>query len=832
MNSFRRPAACLTLAMFAALALRAEGNKAPSTDEEAAKTEFAVSLAGFEDAGEFSLFVNEDRLGTCAFQWKKDGSFTSSFALTMAGQTVRTETALTPDARGVWKSISVKAPTGLVTAERDGCLLRREFRGEKSTGRLNPVAYPYDNYMPALLSVLLKAYDVDKKGKQAFTLFAIPGACVDATLEWKSAEERRVGGRDTLFQLYTLVLSGIDIILWADASGRVVLEDVPIQKAYFARKGYESLAVKPQDDPLLSKASFDVDTTSDIMVPMRDGVRLATDLYLPKGALKSPLVFIRTPYGKRMGETSGRYWARRGYACAIQDCRGRFASQGKWTPFFNEADDGYDAVEWLAARPWCTGKVGMIGGSYVGWVQWWAASRKPPHLTTIIPNVAPPDPHFNIPYERGAFFLLGAAWWAKILESNATADLSGAAMLEVNDSDYAKILATLPVIELDKVLLGKENPYWRSWIQHPDRDAFWKSANFSDGLKGVKIPVFHQSGWFDGDGIGTKLNYLKLKDAGSSVQKMVVGPWGHTDRASRQLGDRDFGPGALLDLEREYLRWFDHYLKGVDNGIDKGPLVSLFVMGANAWKTGNVYPLEGTRFEKLYLSSGGRANTGKGDGTLVWEPGKSPAEKDAYVYDPGDPTPDPEFVPPKSKEERVKQVFSDEELRSEAKGYHRKTTDTRADILVYETPALEKPLTICGPLSAVLYASTSAKDTDWYVSLSQVDPGGEIISLCRGKIRARYRRSLEKPELLAPGEVEAYQLDLWHTGITFPAGSRVRVEVASALFPSFSRNLNTGGRNEMETAFVKADQVVFHSARYPSHVLLPVVETPAKPVEK
>ena len=145
----------------------------------------------------------------------------------------------------------------------------------------------------------------------------------------------------------------------------------------------------------------------------------------------------------------------------------------------------------------------MIGGSYVGWVQWWAAAAKPPHLTTIIPNVAPPDPHYNIPYEYGAFFLLGSIWWSQILESNATADLSGKAMADVGSSDYSKILTTLPVIDLDKVLIGKKNAYWRAWIEHPDDDAYWARADFLDKLKDVNIPVFHQSGWFDGDGIGT-----------------------------------------------------------------------------------------------------------------------------------------------------------------------------------------------------------------------------------------------------------------------------------------------------------------------------------------
>ena len=259
----------------------------------------------------------------------------------------------------------------------------------------------------------------------------------------------------------------------------------------------------------------------------------------------------------------------------------------------------------------------MIGGSYVGWVQWWAARERPPHLVTIIPNVSPPDPFYNLPYEHGAFFTWGAIWWADILESNATADISGAALGTIGDKKYGQLLKGLPVIDLDKTVLGKVNPYWRTWIEHPVDDAYWARANFLDQLKNVNIPAFHQSGWYDGDGIGTKLNYLAMKAAGHANQKLIVGPWGHTDQATRRIGDRDFGPQAVIDLQRDYLRWFDYWLKGVDNGILKEPLVKIFVMGSNKWLEGNTYPLPDTQFQKWYLASGGHANTSKGDGRLT-----------------------------------------------------------------------------------------------------------------------------------------------------------------------------------------------------------------------
>jgi len=289
----------------------------------------------------------------------------------------------------------------------------------------------------------------------------------------------------------------------------------------------------------------------------------------------------------------------------------------------------------------------MIGGSYVGWVQWWAASsERPLHLVTIIPNVAPPDPFYNIPYEHGAFFIFGAIWWADVLESKTTGDLSGIALSKIGEKKYGQMLRALPVIDLDKAVLGKENPYWRQWIGHRVDDAWWAQADFLHKLKDVNIPAFHQSGWFDGD--GTKLNYLQMKEYRHANQKLTIGPWGHTDTASRKLGDRDFGPQVIIDLQR--------------GRVTKEPLVSIFVMGTNQWLHGNRYPLPETKFTKLYFSGAGKANTSKGDGRLTFDEPTAGAPADKYVCDPGDPTPDPDFY--ETTEEQDKQVRSaDEEER-------------------------------------------------------------------------------------------------------------------------------------------------------------------------
>ena len=244
-------------------------------------------------------------------------------------------------------------------------------------------------------------------------------------------------------------------------------------------------------------------------------------------------------------------------------------------------------------------------------------------------------------------------------------------------------------------------------------------------------------------------------------------------------------------------------------------------MGSNKWLHGQTYPLEITRPQKLYLASAGKANTAKGDGKLTFDAPAADMPADHYTYDPGDPTPDPRFY--EESEENQKKVRSAIERKSEAAAWHQKLTEERKDILVYLTEPLAKPLTFAGPVSAVLYASSSARDTDWFISLSEVDNGGKIFPLGQGKVRARFRKSMKTPEMLKPNEICEYTLDLWHTGITIPAGSRLRIEVASAAFPLFSRNLNTGGHNEIETKYVAAQQVIYHNQRYPSHILLPVI---------
>lgn len=806
--------------------LAAAQNPQPASSEPAG---LPVSFAGFSDAGTFHLYKNEDIIVTSRFVWETNGRFETHNSLAMAGQKVDFSFRYSPDADGRFQRIEIDQPGGTAIVERDGSTVRTSFKEQKGSATIKPDSILFENFTPAFMTLAVKRYDRAKGGKQTFPVFVVAGlgATVDASFEFRQTVERAVGAKDLKLDHYTYYFPGVDIEVFAGADDdRIYFADVPAQRAAYVREGYEALRKPPATDAGVSQPAFEVVEQRGVMMPMRDGVKLSTDLYLPKTDAKVPVILTRTPYKKEMSELEGKFYARRGYAVAIQDVRGRFGSEGEWEPFVNEKQDGYDTVEWLAAQPWSSGKVGMIGASYLGWVQWWALSQKPPHLVTIIPNVSPPDPFYNFPYEYGVFFIWGGIWWADIVEQEATGDLSGEKIGRIMEKKFAQLLRDLPVIDADKKILGKESKYWRRWIQHNTLDDYWARASFSDQLKDARIPVFHQSGWFDGDGIGSKLNYAAMKKHGHPHQKLILGPWGHQAEASRAIGDWDFGPQAALDLPREYLRWFDHWLKGMDNGVAGEPLVRIFVMDSNVWLEGDTYPLPQTRFEKWYISSGGGANTSKGDGKLSRTPPGRDEKPDKYTYDPGDPTPNPSYR--EESEEEEKQERSQEERKKIAKEHHQSVTDARNDILCYTTEPFEAEYTFAGPLSAKLFASSSAKDTDWFVRLIVVSKDNDITPLVEGRLRARYRESMSKPTLIEPGKVYEYDIDMWQTGITIQKGARLRVEIASATYPMFSRNLNTGGHNEMDTKYISAEQTIFHDADRPTHVVLPMIELPAK----
>jgi len=804
----------------------------PSTTEPAPVQSKAADgpapLDGLAEEGTFTFSIDGYPLATIEHVWQADGSYRADSKLTVGGQSVEQSLQIDVDGSGAWTRIEAASFAGAGTFVRDGRRVTLTQPQGAETLELEPGSVVFGSlrdFSPALIRHVLRRYDADAGGAQQLPALIHGMPPTKIVLTRGADETHRMGTRNETFHRWRLELPGVQMELWTEADDRVVLVQVANHTAMFVREGYESLMPVPQDpDPLVSRAEHTVVVDDEVVTPMRDGIELRADVYRPTGTGPWPTIVVRTPYKKEVEDVRGHYYARRGYAVVVQDVRGRFASPGEWTPMINEKKDGYDTIEWAAAQPWSTGKVGMVGLSYLGWVQWLAAVEQPPHLVTIIPSCAPPDPFYNVPYEHGVMAVFGSIWWQGLAATEATADFTGQALRELNAKPYAQLLGTLPIIDLDRTVLGGESRLWREWVAHSTSDDYWAGASYLDELSKVDLPVLNQSGWFDDDGIGSKLTMQRMTALGREHQHLILGPWGHVDTASRDFGGLDFGPEAVsIELRREYLRWFDHWLKGIDNGIDRQPKVRMFAMGSNRWVSGNTYPLEGTTFEKWYLRSEGHANGLRGDGTLAREPSGAPT--DVYVYDPGDATPDLEFRSPEEWPD-LGGIADHVAARAKRQARHERLLAEREDVLVYVSEPLGEDTTFVGPVSAVLHAATSAKDTDWFVSLVELDAEGKPQLLVQGKLRARFRKSVEKPRLLRPGKIERYDLDLWQTGITVRKGHRLRVEVASASFPSWGRNLNTGGDNGTETEYVSATQTIHHSKKHPSYVLLPRVANP------
>jgi putative CocE/NonD family hydrolase len=746
-----------------------------------------VHMRGFADDGVFLLYLNDDPFLRAPFRWTTDGVFENEATLRLNGQSLTFKIKITPTADGRWnKAVYDGAGEHRVfdyrNGEYEGGKIKINTKDGEGFGVLRPNTLIYDSTAPALISLALRQYDSAKGGAQMFAVLTLTdGEKGPLTLERGETTETTVAGKRLELTHWRYSLTTCDLNVLADAEGLVYVVsgihfgmNISEQHTRFVRDGYEDL---------IRSTGINEVRVETIQIPLRDGVRLATDVYHPVGIVRAPVILIRTPYGKGNEEPVARFFARHGYVVAAEDVRGQYDSEGKFEPLVHEGKDGYDAIEWLARQPWSSGKVGMIGASYLGWAQWMAAVEHPPHLATIIPNVSPPDMLHNIPWENGVFGLTLAFNWLRVVETAATGKLSNEAIDQAEHAADGK-LNSLPVIDLDKSITGKESALWRNWVMHPPEDRYWRRTETLEKIKKMRIPVFHESGWYDGDLIGTELNYLALAANPKAVQKMTIGPWGHEMVDQRWTGGVDSGLGALIDMQNEYLRWLDHWLKGFDNGVERESMVNLFVMGSDKWVHGAKYPLPGTKFENLYLASGNSLSFSAPDAAQT---------PDHYTYDPADPTPD-------------------------------KLGDGRKDALVYLTAVFEKPYMMAGPLEAVIFAATSARDTDWFVHIMDVDEEGHTKALCAwggGRVRARYRASASRTSAIKPGKIYEYKINLWLTGITIAAGHRLRVEVASAAFPVFDRNLNTGGNNETETKYVKAEQTIYHDALHPSHIVLP-----------
>jgi putative CocE/NonD family hydrolase len=571
---------------------------------------------------------------------------------------------------------------------------------------------------------------------------------------------------------------------------------------------------------------------SNVPAMMRDGSTLLADVYIPVAEGTFPVLLMRLPHNKESAQTyvygSPAWYASQCYIVAIQDVRGTYASTGDFYPFRDELNDGYDSVEWAAGLPQSNGKVGMYGFSYVGATQWLAAIQAPPHLAAIAPAMTSSDYYDGWAYEGGAFALAFDESWPVSDLAPVAARRSGVQAL-VEQLDKAKALlhahySYLPIRGYPWLFPDKPQiaGYFYDWVDHPTWDAYWKQWSPRLHYADVKVPALNESGWYDVFLNGAIENFVGMRKEGGSPearagQRLVIGPYIHLPW-ERKTGEVDFGAAADNRADERQLRFFDHWLKGEPNGLETDPPVQVFVMGANAWRGATDWPIPGTKFTKYYLRSYGEANSSGGNGMLTTErPPLEPA--DHFTYDPADP------VPSKGGHSCC---FAN---LAPLGPYDQSELEKRADVLVYSTPPLDKPVEVTGPITLTLYAASSAEDTDWTAKLVDVYPDGRAINLNNGIIRARYRDSLEHPDPITPDTVYRYTIAIWPTSNLFRVGHRIRLEVSSSNFPQYDRNPNTGDRFGTDARLVTASQRVYHDRRRPSALVLPIMPEPVAPAQ-
>ncbi|MBW2060527.1 MAG: CocE/NonD family hydrolase [Deltaproteobacteria bacterium] len=563
----------------------------------------------------------------------------------------------------------------------------------------------------------------------------------------------------------------------------------------------------------------------DIPMKTRDGVVLRADVYRPDDKDKHPAILIRSPYNKQLSGKSDYLsavdaaFAR--YAFVVQDTRGRFTSEGDYMPGMPEGLDGYDTVEWIASEPWCDGNVGMAGGSYLGRIQWQTAMEAPPSLKAMAPHITTAGPLSETRMSGPLDFEQSVSWFALMA-------IDMIDKLEKQGKDVSKMRemidrARFNTDEVINYLPFKDVPHFnfegvRQGFQPGRVDAILAALKSEKDLywsyDKVQVPCMHAAGWYDLFVGSLFNNFLSMREKGGSKiaregQYVLCGPWAHGANLLAFVGGLHFGPvarGVAAFVQERHLAFFDKYLRGIDKDI---PLVRYFVMGRDRWQNADTWPLPQTDWQRFYLHSKGRANTASGNGVLSRnEPGSEPS--DIFVYDPRFPVP----------------TLGGRNLptgRLVPGPFDQTLNENRSDVLCYTTPELQEDMEITGPLTLHLFASTSAKDTDFTAKLIDVYPHGAAYNVAEGCIRAKNRKSVLKPEPITPGEVYEFTIDMAHTSIVLHKGHRIRLDVSSSNFPRIDRNMNTGNAFGEDAQGVPAVQTIFHQSEYPSYIDLPVI---------
>jgi len=578
-----------------------------------------------------------------------------------------------------------------------------------------------------------------------------------------------------------------------------------------------------------------------VMVPMRDGVRISTDLYIPEGVIGSlPAIMVRTPYNKsnpefwnfRSPHSVAYYFASHGYAVAVQDTRGKFESEGVFTVSADDSTDGFDTVAWLSSQPWSNGKVGSYGCSYLGEDQIEMAKLQPPKLAAMVPQAAGGSARYWGLINGGAYEIAAGAGWfrrngakyAPKVDASLPHDtfVATAELFDFWPSmtgvDLPKMWRTLPTMDIEERAGAAPND-WKDFLTHEPADSWWDHFGYVKPHHRFNVPVLQVNSWYDPT-VGDTLNLFNQMRTNADSrtardnQFIIVSPTGHcsSELASDHtvVGSRDLGD-ARFNYYDLYLRWFDHWLRGVDNEVTRRPKLQIYVMGANVWRGENEWPLARTVWTKYYLHSDGFANSRFGTGTLSATP---PAieHADTFSYDPNSPV--PTLGGP---------ICCTGSADAQPGAYDQSDIEMRHDVLVYTSAPLTSGVEATGPLKVVLAVSSSAPDTDFTAKLIDVDAAGTAYNIQDGIERVRYRDGYASPTRMQPGLVYEITIDLQASSAYFAVGHRIRLELSSSNFPRFDRNLNTGGRNVDEIVGYVAHNTVYHSAAHLSYVLLPII---------
>ena len=550
-----------------------------------------------------------------------------------------------------------------------------------------------------------------------------------------------------------------------------------------------------------------------VAVPMRDGINLRADIWRPAESGKYPTLVYRTPYGKDSAETeysTFQHAVGRGYAVVIEDVRGRYHSDGEFRPYETEGKDGYDTIEWAAAQPWSDGAVGTFGLSYPGAVQWLAAVESPPHLKAMVPAMTFSTPQ-NFFYAWGTWDTSWIEWiWDNIApDVRVKKNLPGPRTYDEGIAAWPqqgpKMLSILPLNAVDA--LRPIAPYYFDWLSHPPEDPWWNWCELRNKYSRTQAAVLNLSAWYDDNygPEGATTNYQGLLNArrGQSDPHthLLLGPWVHgvDNTGKTRSGEREFGPPAAINYDEVVLRWMDHYLKGIDNGVDGEKPVRYFVMGADRWQESSVWPPP-IHNQAFYLAS-------TNSNSLTLSP--SPRQGHAYSEFQSDP---------------ANPVAND--YSSSGAHDYRKLAN-REDVLTFDSDPLEHDTEVTGPIHERFFISCDCRDFDLWARLLDVAPDGTAFNLMSpglDVLRASYRDLAHGRQLLQPGKVYELHLDHLITSNVFRAGHRMRVQISASFYPNFSRNLQTG-KSEVNSAEVKKATIrVYHSRKYPSQAVLPVVE--------